>query len=153
MATLDVKRAGGESEVQSRAAERVPDSLADQRIGVVVFGVVLEPILHFVIDAVVAKVSDADYRRNLLGNVVSLTHGFTNDVNRFRRRISVKSVEEYEACVKVAPRTDLDRLFRGVTVGYQHHVIRERANLDGSPANLFDHAVCLCAPTVMTSPT
>ena len=135
-----MKRAGGEGEIQSRAAERVPDSLPDERIRIVIFGVVVEPVLHFVVDAVVAQISDADYRRDLLGDVVGLAHGFAYDVDRFRRRVGVESVEKYEPRVQVIARTNLDRFFRGVAIGYQHNVIGERANLDGPPTDLFDHA-------------
>src|SRR5215216_7872016 len=135
-----MKRAGGEREVQAGTTERVPDSLANQRVCVVVFGVVLEPILHFVIHAVIAKISDAHYRRDLVGNIVGFAHGFADDVNSFCRRVSVEGVEIDYSCIQVVARTDLNRFFGGVTVGYQNDMIGERADLESPPANLFDHS-------------
>ena len=60
--TFDVKCARRKGEVQSRATERIPDPLPDEGVCIVVLGIVVKPVLHFVIDAVVAKVSDSDYR-------------------------------------------------------------------------------------------
>ena len=135
-----MERAGWKGEVQSRPAERVPNSLPYQRICVVVFGVIIEPVLHFVVDAVVAQVSDANNRRNLLGNVVRLAHGLANDVNRFRRRVGVKSVEKYESRVQVIARANLDWLFRGVAIGDQNDVVGECPYLYCAPADLLDNA-------------
>jgi hypothetical protein len=74
-------------------------------------------------------------------------------VNRLRRRVSVERVEEDETRVQVFARADLDRFLRGVAVGDQNDVIRERADLDRAPTDLFDNACVALRPTVITSPT
>ncbi len=67
-------------------------------------------------------------------------------MNRFRRRVGVQRIEKYEACVQVVARTNLDRLFGGIAVSYQHDVILESANLERSPTDLFnDSGVSLSA--------
>ena len=109
--TLDVQACESEREVQTRAAEGIPDPLPDQGVGVVVLGVVVEPVLHFVIDAVVAEVSDPDYGRDFVGDVVSFAHRFAHHVDRLCRRVGVERVEEDKPRVQVIARADLDRLF------------------------------------------
>ena len=61
-------------------------------------------------------------------------------MDRLRRGIRVESIKEDKSRVQVSARADFNRLFRGVAVGDQNDVIRERANLDGAPTNLFDDA-------------
>jgi hypothetical protein len=43
-----------------------------------------------------------------------------------------------ETGVQILARADFDRFFRGIAVGYQHDVVRERADLYGAPTDLLD---------------
>ncbi len=137
---LNMKRSRRESEVQPSTTEGIPDSLPHESIGIVVLRVVFKPVLHFIIDAVLPEISDTDDRRDLIGNVVGLTHSLAHDVDRFCGRVGIKRVEEDDARVKVVARANLNRLLRGVTIGNQDDVILKRANLDCAPTDLFDHA-------------
>ena len=62
---LDVERLRRVGEGEAGAAEGVPDALADERVGVVVLGVVVEPVLDFVVDGEVAEVAHAHDGRDL----------------------------------------------------------------------------------------
>src|SRR2546422_667311 len=81
--TFDLNRAGGEVELHAGAAERIPDSLPNQRIRVVVARIVIEPILNFVFDTALAQISNAYNRRDFFRDVIRLANRFPHDVNRF----------------------------------------------------------------------
>ena len=139
--SLDVQCARRESEVQAGAAERVPDSLPDKRVCIVVLGVIDQPVFHFVIDAVITEISDSDNRRDLFRNVIRFTHCLTHDVDCLRGRIRVERVEKDDTGVEVVARADFNRLFGGIAIGDQNHVILKRPDLDRAPAYLFHDAV------------
>src|ERR1043165_6984768 len=60
-AALDVQRAGGKCEGDSAAPERVPNPLPHERVGVVIFRVVVQPVLDFPIDR---RITEAAYSHN-----------------------------------------------------------------------------------------
>jgi hypothetical protein len=135
-----MKRPRGIGETKSGAPKGIPDTFADQGISVVIFRVIVEPVFHFIVNAVVAQVSNADYRRDILRHVLRFTYRFAYYVNRFHGRITVERVEKYQARIQIIARAHL-KLFPGSrAVTYQHHVIRESSNLDGAPADFLNHA-------------
>ena len=90
---LNQKSPGWVGEIQASTTKRIPDSLSHQRIGVIVFSVIVQPILAFIIDSTVGEVSNTHDRCNPAGYVVGFANSFPNNVNRFRGRICVKGIE------------------------------------------------------------
>ncbi len=61
-------------------------------------------------------------------------------MNSLRRRIGVERVKEDEPSIQIVAWTNFDRFFGSIAVGDQNNVIRESADLDCPPSDLFNHA-------------
>jgi hypothetical protein len=59
-------------------------------------------------------------------------------VDRLCRRVGIERVEKHDTSVEVIARADFNRLFCGIAIGDQDHVILKRPDLDRTPAYLFD---------------
>src|SRR5215468_10197231 len=75
---FELNRSGRKSEAEAVSAQRIPNSLTNQRISVVIFRVVFEPILNFPFNCRLAKVSYAHYWSNLVRNIVRIADRFAN---------------------------------------------------------------------------
>ena len=109
--------------------------MSHQSVGIVVLRVIIEPILQFIIDTVFTEGPNANDGRNLVRNVVGFTNGLANNVNSFRRRVTVERIKKDKTRVQVLARTNLDRFLRGAAVINKDDVILKRANLNRAPAD------------------
>ena len=120
--------------------------MSNQRVSVVVLGIILKPIFKLVVHAIIAKISDANDRSDILRNIVSFAHSFAHHVDRFGRRVGVESIEEDETGVQVVARTNLDWFLCGDAVIDNHDVVLKGSDLNSPPAYLLNHSgVLLCA--------
>src|SRR2546421_2266579 len=132
---LHVDRAHGEAEVETVAAEGVPDALAHERVGVVVARVVREPVLDLPLDDAVAEVAYAHDRRHVAQDVVALAYGLADGVYDLDGRVCVDGAEVDDARVLAVARADLDGLLGDAAVADKDDVVRESFYLDGAPGD------------------
>src|SRR5581483_1233363 len=137
---FEVKSSRRKCEGQSVATQRIPNSLPDERICVVVFRVVIQPIFDFPIDGRVSQASDANDGFDLVCYVIGVAYCFANNVNSLGWRVGVDGAEGNQPSIQVIARRNFNRLLRGCAVGNEYDVILERANFDRAPGNFFDHA-------------
>ena len=136
--SFEVKGAGGKCEGEAIATQCVPGSLPNERVGVVILGVILQPVLYFPFNRGVAEIPDAHNRSNFLRHVVSVAHRFAHDMNCLSRRVGIDRAEVHQARVQIVTRGYLDSFFRRDAVAHQHDVILKSAELNGAPINALD---------------
>src|SRR5262249_3299743 len=132
-----MQRACGKSKSHTGAPQRVPDQLPDERVRVVVFRIILEPVFNFPVDRRLAEVTDAHDRSDLLRHVVSLAYSFSDNVNRFRGGIRIEGGEKNETRVQVLSWANFNRFFRGRAVADQDDVVLKSTDLDRPPGDSF----------------
>src|SRR6266404_395979 len=137
--SFEVKGAGRKCEGQAVATQCVPGSLTNERIGVVILGVILQPVFYFPFNRRLAKIPDSHNRRNFLRHVVSVAHGFANDMNCLGRRVSVNSAEEDQSRIQVVARRNFDSLLGGVTVANKNNVVLKSSDLYRAPGDSFNY--------------
>src|ERR1041385_1784057 len=89
------------------ALKRVPDTLPDESVGVVVFRIIFEPVFYFPFKAVVSEISYAYYRTDLIRHVLSLAGRVSDNLGDPGLGIRVGRIEVNEPCVQIAAWGDL----------------------------------------------
>ena len=130
----------GYAKLDAFALESIPDALADERVGRVVFRIIFEPVFYFPFQTAVAQISDADNRANFRRDVFDLPDRFADDLNRFRRRNRIKRAEKNYPRIEIIFRRNLDCFLTENAVADDNKFVLKSADFYAAPGYLFNYA-------------